>query len=143
MIRNMETPQRVRDVLAGCAEQHGVHVGAMTAKTREAAVVAARRAAVKILSDEGHSTPAIGRYLGGMHHTSVRHLLITAGPPKRRYNFPIPQIRVGDGLEDDIRIRLAEVAVHRKVLHGKLAELDDLERKMLAMLETLKPERVV
>jgi chromosomal replication initiation ATPase DnaA len=57
------------------ATELGVRVKDMKSSRRWASLTVARRVAAQRLREAGYGYPDIGRQLGGMHHTSVMHML--------------------------------------------------------------------
>jgi chromosomal replication initiation ATPase DnaA len=74
-VNTSPVPRDIAALIAHCAAAVGVHPGMVRdISTHESQVVAARRMAARRMREMGYSFPLIGRYLGGLHHTSVMHL---------------------------------------------------------------------
>src|SRR3569832_1060806 len=71
-------------VLADVSAETGVTVEDLKSPCRLPLVVDARRVAARRLRDGGLSYPAIGRALGGRHHTSAMYLCATKGASDAR-----------------------------------------------------------
>lgn len=61
-------------ILAAVAAESGVSVEDIKGPSRLSVIVSARRIAARRLREAGLSYPAIGRFLGGRHHTSAMYL---------------------------------------------------------------------
>jgi len=69
-------PPTPAEIVAAVAHHHGMSVAAIAGRSRVAAIVAARAHAAFELRERAHLTLAeIGRFIGGLHHTSVMHLV--------------------------------------------------------------------
>lgn len=96
------TPHFVQNLIAECCAKHNIIPG-MLKDSHEARAMDAKRMAVKRLADLGYSSVTIGKFLGGVHHTSVLHLLGKTGRskglkkprgvyPKTREPIPCPDL---------------------------------------------------
>jgi chromosomal replication initiation ATPase DnaA len=80
---SVRVPETIAVIIGECAILCHVHQRAlMDISAHEAPVVAARRMAARRLRALGLSFAVIGKYLGGLHHTSVMHL---CDPRKKPY----------------------------------------------------------
>jgi chromosomal replication initiation ATPase DnaA len=71
---NMTRPPFVAALVAEVFSRHQVNTDyAYRIRSNEARIVAARAEVMRRLRERGFSLPQIGRWLGGMHHTSVFH----------------------------------------------------------------------
>lgn len=84
-------PRSVEKIIIECAMACNVTSRMVVSSSSAAPIVAARRMAARRMRREMRlSTPLIGRYLGGMHHTSVLHLLKTDGPRRKLIEIDLP-----------------------------------------------------
>jgi chromosomal replication initiation ATPase DnaA len=85
-LSNSYVPPRVEAVLSLAAQWYNLSVKALrNINLHTDEVVAARRMAARELREMGFSFPQIGRYLGGLHHTSVMNLCTAKKQGKKRY----------------------------------------------------------
>ncbi len=68
-------PPRVANIIAAAAGRCNTTPRMVLSGSREAPVMRAKRMVIRDLRDLGLSLATIGRYLGGMHHTSILHHL--------------------------------------------------------------------
>ena len=93
-----DVPPRVLAVIKAAADSENVTVGNILNGPRTQDVVRAKRKAAIALRAAGKSLPQIGRFLGGMHHTSIINLL---KPKPREKHLPSMQAPPVLGLEHD------------------------------------------
>lgn len=79
-------PPIVNTILKSAADAHGLPISALLIRCQEPLNVAARRQAMREMFKLGYSLPRIGKYLGGMHHTSVLyHVLALVRPAPQEW----------------------------------------------------------
>jgi len=83
-------PRVVAVIKQACADQNCV-LADLLARGQQAQLCAARRQAAKALRAMGFSLPTIGRFLGGLHHSTV-HAMLQKQPPIT------PHLSDGDGI---------------------------------------------
>lgn len=66
-------PRQSRVIIETVAEKHGMSVDDIMARSRKDRIVAARHEAFYLLREAGYSFPQIGRFFGGMDHTTALH----------------------------------------------------------------------
>lgn len=66
-------PRQSRLIIETTAEKHGLTVDEIMARSRKNNIVAARHEAFYLLRQAGYSCPQIGRFFGGMDHTTALH----------------------------------------------------------------------
>jgi len=66
-------PRQSRVIIETVAEKHGMSVEEIMARSRKDRIVAARHEAFYLLREAGYSFPQIGRFFGGMDHTTALH----------------------------------------------------------------------
>lgn len=79
-----EDADRAQAILASVATEHGVTPADILSRGKLPKLVGAKRAAALAMELVGFSTPVIALFLGGIHHTSVMHLLGRTGVAKAR-----------------------------------------------------------
>lgn len=80
-------PPRVDSVMRTIAAEHGMTISMAISSARgcQSPIFVQCRAAMCVeLRRLGLSLQVIGRYVGGMHHTSVMHLIRAYGPEMQR-----------------------------------------------------------
>lgn len=70
-------PVTQREILARCAAVCGLTAEDILGKSRKAVVVRARQFVTTVLRARGNSYPMVGRYLGGVDHSTVIHSVRT------------------------------------------------------------------
>lgn len=90
--KKFDVPPRVLRIIAQAAIDWGVAIShVQNTSFHDPRVVMARRQAVKEIHELGFSSAMVGRFLGGMHHTSVLYALKQTARPKRLPKiFPKP-----------------------------------------------------
>lgn len=79
---------RIMALMATIAELHGLTPQQVRGPgKRSDGVAVARRQIAAALRAEGHSLPSIGRFLGGIHHTTV--LAMLSGGKRRIHPQPV------------------------------------------------------
>lgn len=66
-------PRQSRVIIETVAEKHGMSVDEIMSRSRKDRIVAARHEAFYLLREAGYSYPQIGRFFGGMDHTTALH----------------------------------------------------------------------
>lgn len=83
-------PRHVTEILQRHALAHRIAFDQLLGPSREAPFVAARRDAMLELRARGYSLPQIGRWIGGMHHTTVMYHVGKMPPKPVDTAIPVP-----------------------------------------------------
>lgn len=95
-VRRWPCSRRVTDAMRRVAEEHGIALAEVLGPgKRSTRATSARRSIAKQLRAEGHSTPEIGRILGGIDPSAVHYMLY--GKPSR----PVVEIGIDEMVAND------------------------------------------